>query len=390
MEDFVYDGATRVIFGRGKEKEVGKEVKRLGAKKVLLHYGQGSVKKSGLYNTVVSALSAEGIEVFELGGVVPNPKVGLIREGVKLGKEKGIDLVLAVGGGSVIDSAKGIAVGVPYQGDVWDFSEKRIPPKSALPIGSVLTIPAAGSETSKYAVATNEDGPYPMKRDVVWVNNEVLRPAFAIMDPELTFSLPSFQTACGIVDIMAHVIERYFTSVRDVELTDRLCEAVLKTVIHNAYIVMKDPKNYNARAEIMWAGSLAQNDLLGTGRAADFASHMIEHELSAMYNMTHGAGLAIIWPAWAKHVYKDNVERFVQFANRVWNVEMDFFNSEAIALEGIARMELFFKDMGLPTRLSAVKVPKDKFKEMAEKSVKLGSIKKMTPKDVEQIYELAY
>jgi len=390
MEDFVFDGATRVVFGRGKEQEAGKEVARLGAKKVLVLYGQGSVKKSGLLDRVFRSLKTEGIQYSELGGVAPNPKVALIREGVKLGKQKGIELVLAVGGGSVIDSAKGIAVGVPYDGDVWDFSEKKVAPQKALPVGSVLTIPAAGSEASKYAVATSDDGPYPMKRDIVFVNNELIRPAFTIMNPELTFTLPPFQTACGVVDIIAHVIERYFTSVRDVELTDRLCEAVVKTVIHNAYIVMKDPTNYSARAEIMWAGSLAHNDLLGTGRAPDFASHMIEHELSAVYNMTHGAGLAIIFPAWAKHVYKHNLERFVQFATRVWNVEMNVFDPDSVAKEGIARLEQFYKDMGLPTRLSEMKIPRDRFAEMAEKSVKLGSIKKMTTDDVQKIYELAY
>jgi len=389
MENFMWDGASRVIFGRGVENETGKWVKFYGGKKVLFHYGGGSIKKSGLYDRVMKSLKNENIEIVEMGGVVPNPKLNFIREGIKLCREKGVDFILAVGGGSTIDSAKGIAVGVPYEGDVWDFSEKRIAPKKALPIGVVLTIPAAGSETSKYAVATNEDGDYPYKRDIVYENNEIIRPKFAIMNPELTFTLPPYQTAAGIVDIMAHTMERYFTSVKNVELTDRLCEAVLKTVINNAPIVMKEPNNYNARAEIMWAGSIAHNDLLGTGRQGDFVSHMVEHELSAIYDIAHGAGLAIILPAWAKYVYKYNVPRFARFAVEVFNVDMNYEDQEKTALEGIARMEKFFKELGMPTRLKDVNIGPEKFEIMAERCVKLGSIKKVTKEDVVNIYKLA-
>ncbi len=265
------------------------------------------------------------------------------RAGIKLAKEKGVGLILAVGGGSAIDSAKAIALGAKYDGDVWDFAEEKAVAKEALPVGVILTIPAAGSESSQYSVLTNEDGPYPLKRDVIVENNQLIRPQFAILNPVLTFTLPPFQTACGVSDILAHVMERYFTNVKDVELTDRLCEATMKTVINNGLIVMKEPENYSARAEVMWAGSIAHNDLLGTGRAGDFASHMIEHELSGLYDIAHGAGLSIIFPAWMKYMYKYNLPRFAQFAARVWNVDDNFFTMESMALEAIKRQTNFYK-----------------------------------------------
>ncbi len=286
MEDFAFRGHTAVVFGRGKAKEAGKEIRNAGGKRVLLHYGQGSIKKSGLHRTVVASLEKEGIAVVELSGVVPNPRLSLVRKGIALCRENSVDFILAVGGGSVIDSAKAIAVGVPYAGDVWDFSRKQVTPRTALPVGVILTIPAAGSETSQYAVITNDEGPYPLKRDAVYANNEVIRPVLAILDPELTLDLPPYQTACGIVDIMSHVIERYFTAVKNVDFTDRLCEATLKAVIENGRLVMEEPRNCDARAEIMWAGSVAHNDLLGTGRAGDWSSHAIEHELSAVYDIS--------------------------------------------------------------------------------------------------------
>jgi alcohol dehydrogenase len=278
---------------------------------------------------------------------------------------------------------------VLFRSDVWDFASKKIPPSKALPVGVVLTIPAAGSESSQYSVITNDEGPYPLKRDAVYANNEIIRPVFAILDPELTFDLPPFQTACGIVDIMSHVMERYFTSVKNVDFTDRLCEATLKTVIEAARLVLKEPRHYEARAQIMWAGSVAHNDLLGTGRAGDWSSHAIEHELSAVYDMTHGAGLAIVLPAWARYVHGLALERFVQFAVRVWNVENDFDHPERTAMEGIVRMEAFFKEIGLPTRLSEVKIGPERFREMAEKSEKKGSIKQLDVKDVQKILETA-
>ncbi len=388
MENFILDSSTRIIFGKGTENDVGSITKNYG-KKVLVLYGGGSIKKSGLYDRVKDSLKKAGIEAVELGGVKPNPTYGIIKEGIKICRDNSVDLILAVGGGSVIDSAKGISVGVPYSGDVLDFAMQKAVPKEALPVGVVLTIPAAGSESSQYAVATYEEGGYPFKRDIVWENNEIIRPAFAIMNPELTFTLPASQTAYGICDIMSHVMERYFTSVKNVELTDRLCEGVLKTVINNGLIVMKEPEDYNARAEIMWAGSIAHNDMLGTGRQGDFVSHMIEHELSGIYDIAHGAGLAILFPAWMKYVYKYNIDRFIQFVTRVWNVDHDFYSPENTVLEGIKRMENFFAEIGLPIRLKDLDIPDDRFEEMAEKAVKPGSIKPIDAKDIVEIFKLA-
>jgi hypothetical protein len=276
------------------------------------------------------------VEFIELGGVQPNPRLSLVKQGIELCRKHNIDFILAVGGGSVIDSAKAIAVGVPYEGDVWDFYSGKAVPEKALPVGVVLTIPAAGSEASKSSVITNEDGWY--KRGL---NVEIIRPKFAIMNPEITFTLPPYQTACGAADIMAHVMERYFTHQKDVDFTDRLCEATLKTIIKNVPIVLEEPENYQARAEIMWASTIAHNDLLSTGRIGDWASHAIEHELSGIYDVPHGAGLAVVFPAWMKYVYKEDVDRFVQFATRVWDVEMDFSNPERTALEGIYRLTQF-------------------------------------------------
>ena len=389
MEDFTFRGHTAVIFGRGKEKEAGREIKAAGGTKVLLLYGQGSIKKSGLHQTIVTSLEKQGIGFVELSGVVPNPLLSLVRKGIALCREHSVDFILAAGGGSVIDSAKAIAVGVKYEGDVWDYASKQIPPREALPVGVILTIPAAGSETSQYSVITNDEGPYPLKRDAVYANNELIRPVFAILDPELTLDLPPFQTACGIADIMAHVMERYFTPQKNVDFTDRLCEATLKSVIENGRRVMKEPRNYDARAEIMWAGSVAHNDLLGTGRSGDWSSHAIEHELSAVYGITHGAGLAIVFPAWARHVYRFAMERFVQFAVRVWNVEPDAKEPERTALEGISRMERYFHELGLPTRLSEAKIGPERFREMAEKSEKKGSIRKLDTGDVEKVLQIA-
>lgn len=388
MQDFVFDGCTRIIFGKDKENQVGELAKKYG-KKVLLHYGGGSIKKFGLYDRVMASLKAAGMEVFELGGVRSNPTYDLINQGIKICKDNAIDLILAVGGGSAIDSAKGISVGAVYKGDVLDFTLEKAVATDALPVGVVLTIPAAGSESSQYAVATYMQNGYPFKRDMLWKNNEIIRPKFAILNPELTFTLTSFQTAVGIYDIMSHAMERYFTSVKNVELTDRLCEATLKTVINNATILMKEPKNYDARAEIMWAGSIAHNDLLGTGRQGDFMSHMIEHELSGIYDIAHGAGLSIVFPAWMKYVYKYNIDRFAQFATRVWNVDFNFYSPEQTILEAIKKLENFSKELGLPTRLKDVNIPDDRFAEMAANTVKMGSIKKITKEDIVEIFKLA-
>lgn len=386
MRDFEFLSPTKIIFGRNSEAKVGREVKNY-SRKILLHYGKGSIIRTGLYDRVVKSLKEEGIDFIELGGVQPNPRVSLVREGIEICRKNGINFILAIGGGSVIDSSKAIAVGVPYSGDVWDFYAGKMEPKTALPVGVVLTIPAAGSEASKSSVITNEDGWY--KRSI---NTEIIRPRFAIMNPEVTFTLPPYQTACGAADIMAHVMERYFTNDKGVNFTDRLCEATLKTVIYNVPIVLKKPDDYDARAQIMWASTIAHNDLLSTGRTGDWASHGIEHELSGIYDIPHGAGLAIVFPAWMRYVYKHNIERFIQFAINVWNVEPNFESPERIALEGVERLKRFFKDIGLPTSLSEANIGEDRLEEMATKATErgeLGEFVKLKKEDVLNILRSA-
>ncbi|AST90745.1 MULTISPECIES: iron-containing alcohol dehydrogenase [Sutcliffiella] len=385
MNNFTFQNATKIIFGKDTEQLVGKET-ALHSKKVLLHYGGGSIKQSGLYDTVVQSLQENGVEFVELGGVKPNPRVSLVREGVALCKEQNIDFILAVGGGSVIDSAKGIAAGAKYEGDVWDFYTGT-PIETSLPIGVVLTIPAAGSESSAGSVITNEDGW--LKRDAL---HDSLRPQFAILNPVLSYTLPAYQTACGITDMMSHILERYFTTEKNVDFTDRLCEGALKSIIHNAPIVLEQPTNYDARAEIMWAGTIAHNDLLGTGRTGDWASHNIEHEISGIYDIAHGAGLAIIFPAWMKYVYKHDVQRFAQFANRVWNVEIDLNDLERTALAGIKKTEEFFQSIGMPITLSEANIDDQYFREMARKATErwpIGNFVKLHEEDVYNIYVLA-
>jgi alcohol dehydrogenase len=387
MDNFVFDGASRVIFGKGAENSLAGEIKRFGGKKVFLHYGMGSVKKSGLYDKVIKLLKDGGFDIVEQGGVKPNPVLSHVREGIKICREAKADFILAVGGGSVIDSAKAIAVGVPYSGDVWDFAESKAAPVTAIPLGDILTIPAAGSETSRYSVVTNEDGMW--KRDVVNENLELIRPKFAILNPELTLTLPPFETACGAVDILAHVMERYFSRTKNVDLSDRLCEAVMKSVVKNGPLVVKEPGNYDARAEIMWAGSIAHNDLIGMGRGWDFVSHRVGMELSAMYDIAHGASLTIAFPAWMKYMYKLYPVIFAKFAVNVLNVDNDFDSMENTALEGIKRLESFYKELGMPISLTEAKIPLDKFDELAEKCDKIGNIKKIDKNDVLEILKLA-
>ena len=324
-----------------------------------------------------------------MGGVVPNPRLSLVREGVRLCKEKGIGLVLAVGGGSVIDSAKAIAMGAVIDGDVWDFYLGKGEPKEALPVGTVLTIPAAGSESSTGTVITNDEGQ--LKRAV---NSDLIYPRFSILNPELCFTLPRFQVACGAADIMAHLMERYFTTVRNVEFTDRLIEATMKTVARQVALVLADQKDYDAWADLMWAGTVAHNNLLNTGRIGDWASHDIEHEISGIYDVAHGAGLAVVFPAWMKHTLETDVDRFAQWAVRVWNVENDFRNPEAVAREGIRRLEAFFRSMGLGTKLGDLKVGTDRLDEMAGKCVgggrgTVGNFVKLNRAAVRKILELA-
>jgi len=389
MINFLYYSPTKILFGKDTELEVGKEVISFG-KKILLHYGGGSIKRTGLYDKVIDSLNKEGIEYIELPGVQPNPRLGLVRKGVEICKEENIDLILAVGGGSVVDSAKAIGIGAKYDGDVWDFYEGKAVPEETLPVGVILTLPATGSETSNATVITNEE-----TKVKVSVRTNIIRPVFAILNPETTYSLPPEQTSAGVSDIMAHVFERYFTNTKNVDLTDRLCEGTLRNLIKYAPIALKEPDNYAARAEIMWAGTIAHNGILGVGREEDWASHKISHELSAIYDTTHGVTLSIIFPAWMKYVYKNDVARFAQFAVRVFDVEADFNDMECVALEGIRRLEEFYKSIGLPTTFKEAGIPADRIEEMAKKCIAnngggtLGFFVKLYEKDILEIYKLA-
>ena len=388
MRNFSFYNPARIIFGRGVEEQTGEQVKKYGTK-VLLHYGGGSVKRTGVLDKVKASLDAAGVSYIELGGVKPNPRLSLIREGIELCKREGVDFILAVGGGSTIDSSKGIAAGVLYDGDIWDlylYPDRQ--PDKALPVGVVLTIPAAGSESSWASVVTNEDGW--LKRDIC---AECLIPRFAIMNPEFTFTLPPYQTACGASDILAHMMERYFTQVDHVDFTDRLLEGAMRTVLNYAPVVVDQPENYDARAEIMWAGTLAHNSLLDTGREGDWASHEIEHELSGMYDIAHGAGLSIIFPAWMRYVWRDNPARFVQFAQRVFDVDLAQAETEAIVNEMLYRLESWYHRIGVPTRFSEAGLDDTKIAEMAKKCMInrqfTGHFRKLVEKDVVEIYRLA-
>lgn len=388
MDNFVFRNPTKIVFGRGAENGVGAEVAPY-AKKVLLHFGGGSVRASGLLDRVTASLKAAGVEWVELGGVKPNPRLDLVHEGVRLCKKHGLGLVLAVGGGSVIDSAKAIAMGAVIDHDVWDFYLGKGEPAAALPVGTVLTLVAAGSEASTGTVITKEEGW--LKRAV---NSDLIYPRFSILNPELAFTLPDFQVACGAMDIMAHLMERYFTNVPNVAFTDRLLEATMKTIIAQSPKIMKNRQDYDAWAEFMWAGTIAHNNLLNTGRVGDWASHDIEHEISGIYDVAHGAGLAVVFPAWMKYVLKHDVSRFVQWATRVWNVELDVFDPEATAREGIARMEAFYQSLGLATTLTGMGITDDRIDEMADKGTDgdtrtVGNFVKLDRKAVADVLRLA-
>jgi alcohol dehydrogenase YqhD (iron-dependent ADH family) len=388
MENFEFCNPTRILFGKGMEARVGAETARY-AKKVLLHYGGGIIKASGLFDRVTASLRAAGVEYVELGGVKPNPRLSLVHEGVRLCKQHGLGLVLAVGGGSAIDSAKAIAMGAVIEHDVWDFYLGKGAPTAALPVATVLTIPAAGSESSTGTVITKEEGL--LKRAV---NSELIYPRFSILNPELAFTLPPFQVGCGAADIMAHLMERYFTRVEHVEFTDRLLEATMKTVAKMAPKLLEEARNYDAWAEFMWAGAIAHNNLLNTGRVGDWASHDMEHELSGIYDVAHGAGLAVVFPAWMKHVLATDPVRFAQWAARVWNVENDFRDVEGTAREGIRRLEAWYHAIGLGTKLGDLKIGADRLDEMARKCTDgdkrtVGNFVKLDTKGVRRVYELA-
>lgn len=389
MENFTFYSPTKFEFGKGTESKAGKLVKEFGGSKVMIHFGGGSVQKSGLLDRVKESLKSEGIDFVELGGVHPNPLDTKVYEGIELCKKNNVDFILAVGGGSTIDSAKAIALGCCYEGDFWDFYCGKAAPSKALPVGTVLTIAAAGSEGSGDSVITKSEGM--LKRGA---GGECIRPKFSILNPELTQTLPAYQTACGITDIMAHVCERYFTNTQNVETTDRLCEAVLLAMINEAPKVIENPNDYQARANIMWAGMVAHNNIVGVGRDQDWNSHGIEHELSGLYDCAHGAGLAVIMPAWMTFVMKHDVMRFAQFAVRVWGCKMDFSNPEKTAKEGIEAFKSFLKSIGMPSTLAEVGGKKEDIPQLVknfglQENQTTGGFVHLTSDDIKEIYTLA-
>ncbi len=385
MNNFDFYSPTYFAFGKGKESETGSLVKRFGGSKVLLHFGGGSVIRSGLMDRVKASLDAEKIPYVELGGVMPNPRSGLVYEGIELCKKEDVDFVLAVGGGSTIDSAKAIAAGVVYDGDFWDFYEgKRI--ENALPVGTVLTIAAAGSEGSPDSVITKEEGM--LKRGA---SGDAIRPKFSVLNPELTQTLPAYQTACGITDIMAHLYERYLTNTKEVEVTDRVIEALIMTMIHEGPRVIENPDHYEARANIMWAGMLAHNNCCGVGRTQDWSSHNIEHELSAEFDCAHGAGLAVVMPAVFTYTMKHDVERFAQIAVRVWKQPMDEANPENTAKAGIEALRSYLISIGMPKNFEQLGAKEDAIEKMAQTATLGGDIHgftTLTKEDIVNIYRL--
>ena len=391
MTNFEYYTPTRVVFGKGSEKKTGELVKEYGATKVLIHYGGESAKRSGLLDRICVSLDEAGVSYVLLGGVVPNPRLSLVHTGMELVRKEGADFLLAVGGGSVIDSAKAIGYGVYNDCDPWLFYSKQAQAKGCLPVAAVLTIAAAGSEMSDSSVITNEDGW--LKRGY---SSNYCRCKFAVMNPELTYTLPPYQTASGCVDIMMHTMERYFTHETHTELTDGICEALLRTVMHNAKILKENPSDYDARAEVMWAGSLSHNGLTGCGTVGDWASHQIEHELGGMFDVAHGAGLSAIWGSWARYVYEENIDRFAQFAVRVMGVPQTDGSAKDLAQKGICAMEDFYRSIDMPTSLAALGIrPSDaQIQELAEKCVffgkrTIGNFKVLNGEDVAKIYQRA-
>ena len=346
IKDFNFYAPTRVVFGRNSEKQLAQLIRQQGGTRVLVHYGGGSARRSGLLDRTFNTLREAGIYFIELGGVVPNPLLSKVQEGIDLCRREQIDFILAVGGGSVIDSAKAIGYGVGYDGDVWDFWVGKASPQHCLPIGVILTIPAAGSEMSSSCVITRDEGL--LKRGI---NSDLCRCRFCIMNPELTYTLPPYQTAAGATDIMMHTMERYFSKYEEMTLTDAIAEALLRTVKDSVFEVLANPEDYRHRAQIMWAGSLAHNDLTECGMEKDFATHRLEHELSAVFGVTHGAGLAALWGSWARYVLPKHVSRFVQFAVNVMGVTNDFAHPEDTALKGIEAVERFYRAIGMPTNI---------------------------------------
>lgn len=392
MKDFNFYAPTRVVFGKSSEEKIGELVSNNQGKKVLVHYGGGSAERSGLLSVVRKQLEASGIPYVELGGVVPNPLLSKVKEGIELCRREQVDFILAVGGGSVIDSSKAIGYGVSYDGDVWDFWDGKATPKQCLPIGVVLTIPAAGSEMSSSCVITKDEGL--IKRGI---NSDLCRCRFAVMNPERTYTLPPYQTAAGATDIMMHTMERYFSKYEDMTLTDAISEALLRTVKDATLVVMEQPEDYRNRAQIMWAGSLAHNDLTECGTEKDFATHRLEHELSALFGVTHGAGLAALWPSWARYVKDKHLSRFVQFAVNVMGVENDFSHPDETAEKGIRAIEDFYCKIGMPTNIHELlgrEITDAEIDVMVDKcsrggTITLGAMEVLRPEDMRNIYQMA-
>ena len=392
MKDFNYYAPTEVVFGQESEELVAALVKKYGGTKVLVHYGGQSAVRSGLLDKLCRLLKEGGVPYVCLGGVVPNPRLSLAHQGIELCRKEGVDFILAVGGGSVIDSAKCIAYGVCLEGEVWDLYLGKAEPSAMLPVACVLTIPAAGSEMSEASVITNEDG------DVkLGYSNNLARPKFAIMNPCRTFTLPPYQTAAGVTDMMMHTMERYFTKDDDMDLTTDLAEAVLRRMKTAVFDVLKNPEDYRQRAQIMWGGSVAHNGLTGCGVHDDWATHQLEHELSGMFDVTHGAGLAAVWPSWARYVMHENLSRFVRFAVNVMDVPNDFSDPEGTALKGIEAMERFYHAIGMPTTIKELigrEITDAEIKEMTRKcsqngARKIGALKVLKAEDMEAIYQMA-
>lgn len=388
MRNFIFHNPTELIFGQDTQQKVAQAIKKYGGSRVLVVYGGGSVIKTGLLDEVRQELNKENLYFIELGGVVPNPRWSLAKKGAEIAREQNIDFVLGVGGGSVIDTVKAIALQAVYEGDVWtDFYRQRKQAQKALPTGNILTIAAAGSESSDTSVITNEEEYFK-----IGYTNSNITPKFAILNPKLLFTVPKYQIACGIVDMLAHLMERYFTNEKSVDLTDRLIEATMKTIIHYAPIVMRDPTNYDAQAEIMFAGTLAHNNLLNCGRIGDWGTHNIEHQLSLYYDIAHGAGLAIMFPAWIKYVNHINKPRFAQFFQNVFGVTYSLTDLDLIINEGILKLEQFYVSLGMPIRLSEVNIDDSKFAEMAHTAVTakpLGNFLKLGEKEIVDILNLA-
>lgn len=389
MNNFNFYSPTYFAFGKDREKEAGELVKRFGGSRVLLHYGGQSAQKSGLLDRVKESLTKENISFVELGGVKPNPRSGLVYEGIDLCKKENVDFILAVGGGSSIDSAKAIALGAVYEGDFWDFYEGSAKAVAALPVGTILTIAAAGSEGSPDSVITKEEGM--LKRGA---GTDLIRPKFSILNPALTQTLPAYQTACGATDIIAHVFERYFTNTEEVEVTDRLCEAVVLTMLKEVPRVIENPDNYDARANIMWAGMVAHNNIVGVGREQDWNSHGIEHELSALYDCAHGAGLAVIMPAWMEYVAEHHdCMRMAQMATRIFGCQMNFADPKATALEGIKAFRRFLSSIGMPINFEQLGAKEEDIPALVEKfgigDGKTGGYVALDKNAITEIYQTA-